>query len=195
LYCDYGCSAGECSEAPKKGTPEISVEPEYAVYRCEKNKFTFDISNTGEARDSFDISFSGPAAQWIKSVSSISLDPQETKTVNAYASIPCSAEEEYELTISAKDGEETSAATLLSVAEQGFLPITLPTLQITGWTTFLTTVFYALLFIAVVGAVFILLLLFVWRLPKRREGPEGFGPNISFVKKRPESFAERECHR
>lgn len=194
LFCDYGCSAGQCSEAPKQGTPEIFAEEEYTVKKCERNKFTFEISNTGEATDVFDISFSGSAARWIKSISSISLAAGQTRTINAYATVPCSAEGEYDLTISATDGKKTSVTTVLAVAEERFL------LPITGWVaewpTFFRIAFYALLFLVVVGVVFILLLLFVWGLPKKRgqQQPESFRQSISFVRKKPESFAERECY-
>jgi hypothetical protein len=202
LYCDYSCSAGQCTEAPKHGIPQLSVEPEYAVQRCERNKFTFEISNTGEATDTFEISFSGSADRWIQAVSSVSLDPQQTRRITAYASVPCSAEGEYDLTVVATNGKRTSTATVLAV-EDVWLPITgwMSWTGWTGWPAFFKSAVYALLFLLVIGVVFILLLLFVWRTPERREGPESFRQIINSARKKPESFtsskksfAERWCH-
>jgi hypothetical protein len=160
LYCEHGCSEGKCLEAPKHGIPEISTEGEYTVYRCERNRFTFEISNTGEASDTFDILFSGSAAKWVSSVSSVSLSPKERRTISAYATVPCSAEKgEYDLTISVVNGKKASTAAILTVSE--------------GWAMLSKLVFYALLFL-VVGAIFILLFLLVRKLPKRKERPESF---------------------
>jgi hypothetical protein len=189
LFCGSGCSAGKCSAAQNQGVPEIQLDPEYVVYRCEKNKLKFDIINTGEARDSFDISFSGSAARWIRPVSSVSIDPWETRTVTFYASVPCDAEGEFDLTVSAADGSKDSATTSLSVAEGRFL------LPITGWTASLKTALYVVAFLVVVGTVFVLLLLFVWGLPKKKACPESFRQGMNFAKKKPESFADRECRK
>lgn len=167
--------------------------------RCEKNRFTFDITNTGEARDSFDISLSGSAAKWVRSTSSVTLDPGEARTITAYASVPCSAEDEYDLTVSVKDSKESSATTILTVAEEKFVwPLT-GWMTFEGWPSFTSTIFYVLLFLVIIGIIFILLLLFLRGLPLRYRGrgeePETFRQNTTFVRRKPEGFMRNECYR
>jgi hypothetical protein len=197
-YCNNGCSNGQCLQSASKGTPEITTDEQYTVQNCKTNKIQFSIGNVGTVTDTFSISFSGSAGGWMNSVSSVTLDAGQTKTITAYASVPCSAEGDYDLKISATDGDNSSTVTVLSVAQQGF--------TFTGWADLInwaglsTAVFYILLALLVLGI--ILLILYFMEKPGRRkrggEEPESFRQKNTyrkngFVRERPESFAEKYC--
>lgn len=204
-YCSYSCSDGQCAEPPKIGKPDISIEPEYTVQKCERNKFTFQVTNTGEGRDDFAISFSGSAAGWVRSASTVSLDSGETRIINAYVSVPCSAEGDYDLTVSVTDGAKDTASTMLTVQERSLFPMTG---WFINWPSWSSLILYGILILLIIGIILVLLFLLVWGLPKGKQGrkqeggPESFrnknGNNsrtVIYVKAKPESFLERECHR
>jgi hypothetical protein len=192
LYCDKGCSGNQCSDVSNNGVPEITLDDKYTVEKCKTNKLTFYLSNRGKGSDSFDLTFSGSAGDWIEPVSKITLEPDETRAVTVYASVPCSAEGDNDLKITATDGDKSSNVTLLSVVGSRFL--------ITGWATLSTVAFWVLVALLIAGLVLIVLYFLFWAWPKGRgrgrrgDEPESFR-QMFFQTGLAESFTRRECRR
>ncbi|MEK6974415.1 MAG: hypothetical protein AABW41_04240 [Nanoarchaeota archaeon] len=63
-------------------------------------KFDFVLSNTGETKETFDLSLEGQAAPWLTlSEVSVTLDRQQSKTIFVYLSTPSSALGKYEFNL------------------------------------------------------------------------------------------------
>ncbi|MDI6825641.1 MAG: PEGA domain-containing protein [Candidatus Aenigmarchaeota archaeon] len=107
------------------GIPYVEIKPEFILENCQKERITFGVTNTGKVSDTFTISLTGIGAEWVTGVpSTITLDPDERKTVTAYVSVPCDAEEGYyEFTIIAKDSTEYSATSTMRVIRPWRWPI------------------------------------------------------------------------
>ena len=106
----------------------IQIKPEYQVKDCQINEFSFQIINTGEVSDTFILSVEGQASEWVTGIpETITFNPNERKTVNAYANIPCDMNEgNYQFTVTAKNSEEYSVESNL-IVKKSFVWPTLPT--------------------------------------------------------------------
>jgi uncharacterized membrane protein len=110
------------------GIPYVEINPEFVVESCKKKKISFDLVNKGKVSDTFAISVSGIGAEWITDVpETVTLNPDERKTITAYVSAPCDAEEGYyEFTVKARDSIEYYTTSSIRVIRAWRFP-TLPT--------------------------------------------------------------------
>jgi len=160
--CAAGCSNGKCNAAPepaKGGTPLISLASRYKITACEPQQFTFDIVNIGKASDTFKLTDSGDAADWVNFAESVTLDKDEHKTITAYVNVPCGKGSEHSLTITAYNGDKHSATTILDISQSGY----------TGWFVLGAVDWYAVALVVLVFLILLgLLLLLLWLLRGRR---------------------------
>jgi hypothetical protein len=99
------------------GEPVVILNKTYYGKACEASIITFEIKNKGDD-GKFDIEVSGPASQWIKVISPISIAKEERKTIVGYASLPCDAKGEYQFTIEAKDKTSDFATATIKAKEE-----------------------------------------------------------------------------
>jgi plastocyanin len=101
------------------GQPVLSVKDQYEAKRCEINSFSFDLMNVGKATETFTLSVSGPAKDWIHfSPDTITVDAGDRVTVSGIAAVPCDAKiGDYIFTINAKDKTVSSQTTSLRVID------------------------------------------------------------------------------
>lgn len=147
------------------GIPLIGIKPEYQVNDCESNEIKFQVTNTGGVSDTFTLIIEGQASKWITGIpETISLQPNERRTINAYANIPCGTNEGYySLTVTAKDAQKYSATTNLHVVKGWKWPI-FPTGWFLGITGTLFWLPWALLFILIV----LLYLIYIHSISERK---------------------------
>jgi hypothetical protein len=139
------------------GAPFIEIKPEFVIEDCQRNRVSFDIINNGKVSDTFTISLTGYGAGWITGVpGTITLNPGERKTVNAYMSIPCDTEAGfYEFTITAKGSPEYSITSTIHVVKSLGWPTIFPTGLFVGW------VFWLPWIIIILIILFLLVLFFL----------------------------------
>lgn len=101
------------------GQPVLAVQNMYEAKRCEITGFTFDLMNVGRAKETFTVSASGSAKDWIYfSPDTIAVDAGDRVSVNGVAAVPCSAQlGDYSFTINAKDKTTSSQTTTLRVED------------------------------------------------------------------------------
>jgi hypothetical protein len=189
-YCSEGCSDNNCIVKPKESIPKVILNDEYEVKACQSNDINFDVMNTGDKADTFTISYSGAAADWISSTREISLDAGQRKAVTAYVSVPCDASDLQHFTVKLSDTQTTSATSFFKVSGIPF----------TGWFVWngrmSDIVMWGLIFLLAVGVLLVLVLFFVWALSGKnrngRERPESFNHFLANISRKvPESFNPR----
>jgi hypothetical protein len=140
------------------GMPFIEIRPEFVVENCQKKRIRFDVINNGKVSDTFTISLTGSGAEWITGApETITLNPNEKKTVYAYVSIPCWAEPGfYGFTITTKGSPEYSVSSTIHVIKT----LKWPTINTTGlfvgfgafcwlpWVLIILLILFLLLFFA-----------------------------------------------
>lgn len=127
-YCEYGCDNGACVQPtvlPKLGEPDIFMRTQYEMEKCKLSSFTFTIRNDGET-DTFSIETSGDVASWIETAPTATIERGETKTITAYASVPCDASTgDHEFTITASSKTSDSRVGVIKVpSKQGLFTTT-----------------------------------------------------------------------
>ena len=139
------------------GVPFIEIKPEFMIEDCQRNRVSFDIVNNGKVSDTFTISLTGSGAEWVTGVpGTITLNPGERKTVNAYMSIPCDTEAGfYEFTITAKGSPEYSVTSTIQVVKSFRWPVIFPTGLLVGW------MFWLPWFLIIIVILILLILFFV----------------------------------
>jgi uncharacterized membrane protein len=130
------------------GVPSIEINPEFVIGDCQKKRISFDVMNNGKASDTFTISLTGSGAEWVTDVpDTITLNPDERRTVNAYISIQCGTEPGfYEFTINAKGSPEYSVTSTIHVVKSFGWPV-FPTGLFVGAGIFWLAWFLIILFI------------------------------------------------
>jgi uncharacterized membrane protein len=139
------------------GAPIININPEFLMEDCQRKRISFDVLNNGKSSDTFTISLTGPGADWVTGVpETITLNPGERRTMNAYMTVPCETEPGfYEFKITARGSPEYSVTSTIRVV-RGL-----------RWSIFPTGVFVVggtfcwLTWILIILAILILLLFFV----------------------------------
>jgi hypothetical protein len=176
---------------PKESTPKVFLEDEYEVRTCKTNNINFGVMNSGDMADTFTISYSGAAADWIDSDSSVYLNAGERKTVTAYVSVPCYTSDVQHFTVKVANTQTASATSFFKILGVSY----------TGWFFnwdggYYDVIVWILIFLLFVGILLILVLFFMWALSGRtnnrrsgRESPEGFRYfESSHSRKNPECF-------
>jgi hypothetical protein len=159
--CAAGCSNEKCNVA-NGGTLLISLASKYKITACEPQEFTFDIVNIGKARDTFKLTDSGDAADWVSFTDSVTLDKDERQTITAYVNVPCGKGSEHTLTITAYNGDKQSATTTLDISHPG---------SWTGWFVMGTVDWYIVgLAVLIFLILLALLLLLLWLQRGGRRG-------------------------
>lgn len=151
------------------GIPFIEIKKEFIVETCKTEKITFTVVNTGDVSDVFTLKVTGPSAEWITGISgTVSLEPNERKTITAYAAIPCDTESGfYEFTITAEGSPNYSATSSIRVIKTWSWPMfALPTGFF--WLAILSWIPLLLLILLIIFIIFLLLLLFSGRYNDRR---------------------------
>ena len=106
------------------GVPFIDVGKDFTIGQCKTDKITFDVVNTGEVSDTFNLEVTGLGSRWIAGIpSEIVLDAGERKTIQAYVDIPCDVQEGYyEFTITAEGSPKYSVTSSIHVIKSFFWP-------------------------------------------------------------------------
>ncbi len=121
-YCESGCQNGDCIVYIEQsaGKPEIFTQSEYILDRCEIGSIPFSITNRGES-DSFEIGVDGEISEWMEVVPTVDIGKGETKSMIAYASLPCDLPSgDYGFTIRVAGGtEDTYDGTITVEKEKG----------------------------------------------------------------------------
>ena len=123
-HCDDGCTDGKCKEKTS-AIPLVSLKKDYAVKQCEINSFSFDVINIGNAKSTFNLAVTGTAAEWLRFLKTVDVEANGKSAVDAYASVPCDANDA-DFKVTASSGtEQSSASSTLKVAR--------PVSWFTGW--------------------------------------------------------------
>ena len=144
------------------GIPFIEIKKEFVIEECKTEKITFVLVNTGQVSDTFTLKVTGPVAEWITGIpEAVILEPDERKTITAYASVPCDTEQGfYEFTVTAEGSPKYSATSSIHVVKPWAWPmLTLPTgffwfagiLTWLPWLLLLLLIIFVLFLLAVVG--------------------------------------------
>jgi hypothetical protein len=106
------------------GVPFIDIGKEFAIGQCKTDKITFDLVNTGQVSDTFNIATTGLGSKWITGIpTEIVLDAGERKTIQAYVNVPCDVQEGYyEFTINAEGSPKYSVTSSIHVIKAFFWP-------------------------------------------------------------------------
>lgn len=154
------------------GVPVIDVEREYKVKECEVTKIAFDVINAGEATDTFTLKIKGDTTEWFSGIpQTVTLEPDERKTIKAYVSVPCDTEPgRYAFTVSAEGSQKYSVTSYLVVVK----PWAWPVIDWTGLFVGVSGIMYWLAWVFL-SLFLVLLVLFLFWLSKksRRGGAEG----------------------
>jgi hypothetical protein len=110
------------------GTPFIEIAKEFMIEPCQSRQIKFTVVNTGEVTDTFSLKITGSVAEWITGVpEDVMLEPNERKTIVAYANVPCDTELGfYEFTVTAEGSQKYSVTSTINVARSWTWPM-LPT--------------------------------------------------------------------
>jgi hypothetical protein len=112
------------------GIPFIEINKEFDLEECKTEKITFTVVNTGEVSDTFTLKVTGPVAEWITGIpEAVTLEPDERKTITAYAAVPCGTNLGfYEFTVTAEGSPKYSATSNIHVVKPWAWPtFSLPT--------------------------------------------------------------------
>jgi hypothetical protein len=149
VYSPYTSNTESKDFTISTGMPLISIKPEYSVKECESNEITFQVINTGDVSDTFNLITEGDS-DWITGIPErVTLEPDEEITVKGYANIPCDTQEGfYKFIVTAKNSDEYSMSSNLHVVKRWSWSI-LPTGFFTGITSVMFLIPWILLFILI----------------------------------------------
>jgi hypothetical protein len=111
-YCSIGCASDKCIQP----AASVSLKDSYEVEQCKVTDITFDVINTGNTRTTYRVSTTG--VNWLNTIPSVALEPNERKTLTAYASVPCNAAGSYDFSVVVSDGTASKANSVLKVSEK-----------------------------------------------------------------------------
>ena len=106
------------------GVPFIDIKHEFVIGQCNNQKISFDLINTGEVSDTFSLTVTGPAAEWMTGIpTEVFLNAGEKKTITAYINVPCYAELGFhEFTVTAEGSPKYSVTSKINVVRHWVWP-------------------------------------------------------------------------